>query len=100
MQENEILWEPYSYDEMKRLMDDNGMVVGYVQVPSTFAVELQIAVEKELSGYYDAGEELYEELAEMVIGNEWCYDDLYFDIVEDDGNDAILKVEIKPDLTD
>lgn len=96
-----ILWEPYSYDEMREQMNSYGTVVGLVEVPETFAAKLSIAAEEELSGYCDAGEELYEELAEMVIGNQWCYNSLMWeptDIAASTSDAVVLKVEIEPDL--
>lgn len=100
-----VLEEPLSYDEIVEQMEANdGQVIAYVEIDYTFYTLLYAANEMELDGYCDAGEELYEKLAEMVIGNQWCYNSLYWELPEDVDVNASkyfpIKVIIEPDLDD
>lgn len=96
----EILYNPYSYEEMTAQMDEKGEVIGYVQVDSSFVSALEEAAQKESAGDIDESAAVYEQLAEMVIGSQWCYLSLYWEIVDDSGDNVVIKVIVCPDLSD
>lgn len=98
-----IIYEPYSYDEILSHMED-GKVETLIEIDRAFYLELQAAEERTWQGDVDAADELYDELAEKVIGNQWCYFGLQWEDSNEEPLDArenlVIKVTVEPDLTE
>lgn len=92
-----ILVEPYSDEEIEEMMQDDGKVVGYVAVEPDFAEKLEMASERELAGYAGEARELEDELAYMVIPEDFGYENFmwaYSDL-DPDYDDTILEIELE-----
>lgn len=93
-----ILVEPYTDEEIRDMMEEDGKVTGYVAVSPDFVTDLEYASERELRGDTAYGSELEDELAYMVIPDDyayawitWSYSDL-----EEEGS-VVLEVELSVD---
>lgn len=91
------------YDQIFSHLDTDGVLKAYVEIEYTLKVALELAAEQEWQGYAGVGEELYEELAEKVIGNQWCYNGIYWEDannIEPRYGGTVVLVTIEPDLED
>lgn len=100
---DEIIYEPYTYDEMIDRMED-GKVEALVEVDRRFYDELEAAERNEWEGYAGDAQDLYDELAEKVIGNQFCYYGLLWEPTTVEPLDArenmVLSVTVEPDLSE